>query len=117
MKAECFIVRRSFLLLMKDISAGGFGEVDRLEELGGLKEVEGRAIIPDPDFEVLERIEGRFFGAVGAFVSVSFYLSRAGEVYENYHNCRFSRLFSDLMPTGRIEGGTIEVGAFEEVRS
>jgi len=109
MKAECFIVRRSFLLLMKDISAGGFGEVDRLEELGGLKEVEGRAIIPDPDFEVLERIEGRFFGAVGAFVSISFYLSRAGEVYENYHDCRFSRSLSDLMPSGRIEGGTIEV--------
>jgi hypothetical protein len=42
---------------------------------------------------------------------------RAGAVYENYHDCRFSRLFSDLMPTGRIEGGTIEVGAFEEVRS
>jgi hypothetical protein len=49
-----------------------------LEELGGLEEVEGRAIIPDPDFEDLERIEGRFFGAVGAFDSVSFYLSRAG---------------------------------------
>jgi hypothetical protein len=68
MKAECFIVRRSFLLLMKDISADGFDEVDLLEELGGLKDVEGRAIIPDPDFEVLERIEGRFLGAVGAFL-------------------------------------------------
>ena len=116
MKAECFIVRRSFLLLMKDISAGGLGEVDRLEELGGLKEVEGRAIIPDPDFEVLERIEGRFFGAVGALFPLAS-IFRAGAVYENYHNCRFSRLFRDLMPTGRIEGGTIEVGAFEEVRS
>jgi hypothetical protein len=59
-KAECFVVRRSFLELMKDGSV----------TLSEWKEVEGRDMRPDPDcevlLEVLERIEGRFLGAVGA---------------------------------------------------
>jgi hypothetical protein len=57
-KAECFIVRLSFLELMKD------GSVTLLE----WKAMEGREMKPDPDcevFEVLERMEGRFLGAVG----------------------------------------------------
>jgi len=63
-KAECFIVRRSFLELIKDGSA----------TLSEWKEVEGREMRPDPDceglLEALERIEGRFLGAVGAWVAL-----------------------------------------------
>jgi hypothetical protein len=63
-KAECFIVRRSFLELMKDGSA----------TLSELKEVEGREMRPDPDceglLEVLERMEGRFLGVVGPCVAL-----------------------------------------------
>jgi hypothetical protein len=57
-KAECLMVRLSFLELinLSDISAPA-------------RCVAGRAINPDPDFEVrvLERIEWRFLGAVGAW--------------------------------------------------
>lgn len=62
-KAECLIIRLSFLLFMK-LSSG---------ILEGSEVWEGREIRPEPDFEVvvlevLLRIEGRFLGAVGACV-------------------------------------------------
>jgi hypothetical protein len=73
-KAECFIVRRSFLELMKLGSGGGL----EWDAVGRLEVEEGREIRPEPDFEVeeedLARMEGRFLGAVGAFVPVSFFL-------------------------------------------
>lgn len=63
-KAECFIVRRSFLELMKDGSG----------ILSEWKEVDGREMRPDPDCEVLledlDRMEGRFLGAVGAWFAL-----------------------------------------------
>lgn len=63
-KAECLIVRLSFLLLMKlasEIFEGSVGPAG------------GRAINPEPDLEVEAlvvrlRIEGRFLGAVGAWI-------------------------------------------------
>lgn len=71
MKAECLIVRRSFLEFMKLGSCV-------LEVVGGLEEGEGREMRPEPDFEVevaFERMEGRFLGAVGAWSFVSFVIS------------------------------------------
>lgn len=57
-------MRRSFLELMKDGSA----------ILSEWNEVEAREMRPDPDCEVLledlERMEGRFLGAVGAWVAL-----------------------------------------------
>lgn len=51
--------------------------------------VVGRAISPDPDFEapVLERIEGRFLGAVGAWRSGLAFMPNMMEVY-SYHDHR-----------------------------
>ncbi len=66
-RAECLIVRRSFLLFVKlgeekDWVEVGFG-ADGFEGARG----RGRGIRPEPDFEEdFVRIEGRFFGAVGA---------------------------------------------------
>jgi len=68
-KAECLIIRLSFLLFMK-LSSG---------ILEGSEVWEGREIRPEPDFEVvvlevLLRMEGRFLGAVGACVVLAWFL-------------------------------------------
>ncbi len=57
-------MRRSFLELINDDSG----------TLSEWKEVEGREMRPDPDCEVLledlDRMEGRFLGAVGAWIAL-----------------------------------------------
>jgi len=67
--AECFIVRLSFLLLLKLGSEMDFEEDKERAVLDG----RGRVIRPEPAFEVEDfaRIEGRFLGAVGAWWFVS----------------------------------------------
>ena len=70
-RAECLIVRRSFLLFVKLGEEKDWVEVEVEVEAAGFEGVggRGREIRPEPDFEeVFERIEGRFFGAVGAWV-------------------------------------------------
>ncbi len=66
-------MRRSFLELMKDGSA----------EFSNWKEVDDRAIRPEPDCEVfevfdvvLDRMEGRFLGVVGALDLLAFIFSQ-----------------------------------------